>query len=309
MDYISIDWGTSNLRLHQVDAVNLTVSNSVQVNSGVKSVYDLWSKSDESRIIFYLQVLQDLFILHGFMQSKDMPILISGMASSSIGIQELPYAMLPFSLRGHGLTVKELQQHQFTNPIYLISGVAADEDVMRGEETQLIGLSDDLPSVEKSIVILPGTHSKHINIRDGKVVDFQTYITGELFQILQEHSILKDSLTVPATSSPDVTFDQGVKDGVAGAITQCLFRIRARHLLKQTPRNKNYFYLSGLMMGHELGMLKKYPNHDIFLGASGTLGLLYQRALEVLDLPFVKIDEENLENAVIRAHKYLIENL
>ena len=79
----------------------------------------------------------------------------------------------------------------------MISGVRNHHDVMRGEETQIIGLKaidDNAYTTEEHTCIFPGTHSKHIKIANGEVVDFQTYMTGELFHVMTHHSILKDSV-------------------------------------------------------------------------------------------------------------------
>src|SRR5690606_34731858 len=106
------------------------------------------------------------------------PVVISGMASSSMGWRELPYAPLPFSLCGRDLPLLRLDGEVGTptRTIVLCSGVRSSNDVMRGEEVELMGLAALFPQLihqtEDVWVVLPGTHSKHLRVRDRSVVEF-----------------------------------------------------------------------------------------------------------------------------------------
>src|SRR5690606_457770 len=121
----------------------------------------------------------------------NVPIVISGMASSSIGWSELPYSSLPFALDGSDLNYKIIEIPSFSHSVLLLSGICSDDDIMRGEEIQLLGCCSNAEA--DGTYVFPGTHSKHIHIRDGKVISFRTYMTGEIFQLLTENSILKDN--------------------------------------------------------------------------------------------------------------------
>ena len=136
----------------------------------------------------------------GINSLQGIPVFISGMASSSLGMHELPYAELPFKMEGlsvvfakfHGSDDDDMHQ------LFLFSGVKKTSDVMRGEETMLLGC--DLPLYEESIVILPGTHSKHAFIKAGMMHDFRTYMTGEFFDLLSSKSMLSKSVSKPANN-------------------------------------------------------------------------------------------------------------
>src|SRR5205085_11075608 len=120
-----------------------------------------------------------------------------GMASSSIGMKELPYADLPFLLDGHSAYSEWINGGPvIANPILLISGVQHAGDVMRGEETQLTGVSSmtDAPDGDM-LYIFPGTHSKHITVINNRITYFSTFMTGEVFDLLVKHSILSQAVT------------------------------------------------------------------------------------------------------------------
>src|SRR5678815_25631 len=109
---------------------------------------------------------------------QTIPIVISGMASSSIGIRELDYSSIPFPVSGTSANTEWIQTSTLKNPVLLVSGVRTDDDVMRGEETQLTGLLHliQIEKASKHLFILPGTHSKHIVVDQGNVIDLKTYM-------------------------------------------------------------------------------------------------------------------------------------
>src|SRR5947199_855368 len=122
-----------------------------------------------------------------------MPVILSGMASSAIGMEELPYREFPFIWDLMQFPVKKIPvDENFSYPLYVISGFKTEKDVMRGEESLLLGcdISDD----DERIFIFPGTHSKHVFIKNKTGTDFKTYMTGEFFQLLAEKSILRHAV-------------------------------------------------------------------------------------------------------------------
>ncbi len=139
----------------------------------------------------------------------------------------------------------------FPFPILLISGCSTQSDIMRGEETILLGCH--INKEGEGMFILPGTHSKHIYIRDGVAYDFKTYVTGELFNLLVNQSILANSVQ---QGDDEESFRKGIADSQKENILNSIFSIRAKHVLYQTSSTKNYQYLSGLLIGTELKELK-----------------------------------------------------
>ncbi|MEO6452769.1 MAG: 2-dehydro-3-deoxygalactonokinase, partial [Ginsengibacter sp.] len=169
--FISCDWGTSTLRLRFVDATGMMVLAETEGSEGISQTFNLWKQSgrkEDGRLHFYQSILKKHIVqLEEQLNFSlpDMPLIISGMASSTIGMMELPYKEVPFSIDGHDLVLKTIEESEdFRHPILMISGVRTANDVMRGEETQLTGClhSDD---EEDQIFIFPGTHSKHVSVK------------------------------------------------------------------------------------------------------------------------------------------------
>jgi 2-dehydro-3-deoxygalactonokinase len=181
--FISCDWGSTALRTRIVDAEKQSVLVETVSDQGISATFTLWKQSgssEESRLLFYLNILNNqIDILErqsGFSLKKE-DLVISGMASSNIGMMELPYKEVPFHVDGSDLHIKMIQiSDDFRHEILLISGAKTQNDVMRGEETQLVGC-DMTKGRGKRIFIFPGTHSKRVLIKDNKAIDFKTYMT------------------------------------------------------------------------------------------------------------------------------------
>jgi len=215
------------------------------------------------------------------------------MASSSIGIEDIPYAGLPFRLDGSGVKTRKFSlREDFPHEIILISGVQSDNDVMRGEETQLIGiwslLTDRAGQPAEAIVIFPGTHSKHVYVKNNQLIQFKSFMTGEMYQVIGNHSILKDSVKMydeHAPAAADITsFKAGIKHAGQSCILNSLFTVRTNQLFKRMNKTQNAFYLSGLLIGSELHDLAKTPGWPLFLCSGKNLHGLYKLALEELGL-------------------------
>ena len=283
--FISVDWGTTNLRIRLVSIPSLKIEDEIVLDDGVKSLYNQWTKDGGNRTAFFLDFLQDKIASLPIDQDTIPPVLISGMASSSIGLKELPYAQLPFHIDGNTLHVERLNTSAFKNGIFLISGVQSDSDVIRGEEIQMVGLLKENDTCT-SVVILPGTHSKHVIVKNGQVIDFKTYMTGELFDVILENTILNAALEVNDFGKDQLkSFEKGVTESSKGkSILHTLFSVRTNVLFNKLSPKENYHYLSGLLIGEELLSLKKHDCDNIKLCAGGKLFDLYFTAIEVLGL-------------------------
>lgn len=314
----SIDWGTSGLRVRLADLNKRSVIAEIAADKGAAAIFDRWNSSPElqeqGRPAFYLSVVHEM--MQELMAGKEMPaaaaVVISGMATSSIGILDVPYAALPFSLHGENASVRWLPaSKEFPYPVMLISGVAGKWDVMRGEETQLTGLFSISPKnfTDNAICILPGTHSKHASVHQGSMVAFSTYMTGELFQLLIRHSILKDVVTLP--ENPGIldqkdmdAFLSGVQRSEDGDLLHRLFTVRVNRLFQYLSGQENYYYLSGLLIGTELRGISQTGNERIVLCCGNSMFALYRLALEGLDLTArtVFVDPGIMDTAVVQGH-------
>ena len=304
-----IDWGTSSFRGAVVDANSHKALKHFQSNDGCKKLFQGSKDEGVDPFEYFIRNLRRSLSQAGVDHADYDQIIISGMASSSIGMKELPYARLPFPVDGSGV-ISETFEDKDLGKITLISGAASDQDIMRGEETQCIGLKE-ISNADKFILILPGTHSKHMEIVDGNLTGFNTFMTGELFQLISEQSVLNRSVEKTKWSSDFANvFKQGVGDAIGENLLNELFRIRARDVLG-TSKNpqETYFYLSGLLIGHELQELKVTPAHKLF-ACDEKMKPLYELAAQQLRLSDAAfIDPDRLSNAYITGQLTILKNL
>lgn len=209
--------------------------------------------------------------------AENLPVVISGMASSTIGWRELPYARLPFALDGRDVVWERPEGRMF-----LISGLRGETDMARGEETQAIGLAailgSDLPS--RVTVVLPGTHSKHFTVEAGTITGLRTFMTGELFDLLSRQSVLRHSVD-PAAPVDTAAFVEGVRELDHAPLTGALFRVRTRQVLERQAAHANASFLSGLLIGAELAALRN-RELPVIVAASGNVRDAYTLAGDAL---------------------------
>ena len=280
-DYIlCCDWGTTSFRLR---LTNLKADVIVETHSekGILFFHNQWlSQNDDNldrRFDYYLQYIQSQIreIHHGLeIDIATLPLVISGMAISSIGMINMPYENLPFSVAG--TTGFECRIQKNGVPIILVTGVCSSDDIMRGEETQIIGLyhTPELNNIlpDSGIFVLPGTHSKHVSINDKAIVSIKTFITGELFHILRSNGTLSKSIAFlqeDRNANPDnqLAFINGIRESKKGSLLNNLFQVRVNDILKKLNKEQNFYYLSGLLIGSEFDYLKK----EAILSASNKL--------------------------------------
>ncbi|GAB1308848.1 2-dehydro-3-deoxygalactonokinase [Urechidicola sp. KH5] len=308
--FISVDWGTTNLRVRLVSTTELNVLSEVVSDMGIKTVFSKWQETQADRVNYFLNVLKQK-ISQLKIVDNNVPIVISGMASSSIGVKELPYAKLPFDLKGKSLLVEKVENLVLENNVFLISGVCSDSDVIRGEEVQVIGLEAGKTEQVKTTYILPGTHSKHMNCDNSFVTDFKTFMTGELFDTITKHTILQNSVTIGEFHEPNrKAFINGVKASLNSSVLNTIFSVRANTLFDRYDPTENYYYLSGLLIGEELQQLKNYKG-KISLIASGKLLQLYVTAIEVMGFEnrTEVVSAIQSDNAVVLGQFQILKNI
>ncbi|WP_128545328.1 2-dehydro-3-deoxygalactonokinase [Larkinella soli] len=299
------DWGTSSFRLRRVETATRKVLHEVRSGQGIAATFQTWKAGSEDRRTVFGRVLAHEIRRLGEetgQSAEGVPVVLSGMASASIGLVELPYAGLPFAVDGSGAEIRRLEPTaELPHEVLVISGVSGGQDVMRGEETQLIGLyalqPEGIDPAADALLILPGTHSKHIRISDGRMTGFQTFMTGEVFALLVQHSILGDSVSRP--ESPDwVWFRRGVREGASASLLNALFSVRVNQLMKRADKGPNYEYLSGLLIGSELQGLAHHPQ-PLVLCSGSTVFPYYREAAEELGFPAHCVPAEVMEQAAV----------
>jgi 2-dehydro-3-deoxygalactonokinase len=286
--FLSCDWGTSSFRLKLVETSTLKTLAEVQNDQGIASTNLQWQRATnkESRFLFYRAVIASAVAEIEKQQKNSLsgvPVILSGMASSTLGMIQLPYKKLPFKTDGSDLNVERVEASKdFGHDVFVISGVCSDVDVMRGEETQLVGCVENASNTD-TLYILPGTHSKHIEVKDGIAFDFRTYMTGEIFSLLSKNSTLTQSLGDIAEGISIEGFIAGVKDSAKSNLLHQLFHVRSRFLLDNKELEDNRGYLSGLLIGNEVLELSRRKVEKIVIVSSG-MGDHYKMAIDVLNI-------------------------
>ncbi len=309
--FISVDWGTTNLRIRLVKTPTLEIVEEVISEKGIKAVYQEWLNDGGNRVSFYLDLLGRE--IHQFTNQieSSTAIVLSGMASSNIGLRELPYSTLPLTLKEINLNMVRIDSN-LTHPIYLISGLRSETDVVRGEETQLIGLYEKEYEDQNVVFVLPGTHSKHIFCTKGVITDCKTFMTGELFDIIMNHSILKNSIQKNTNVKPNwQAFEEGVRKAQSNdTILNSLFKIRTNSLFNEKNDFENYNYLSGLLIGEEIKTLMTNSSDKIILCAGKKLSELYSRAIDIVGLTSKTevVNKDIVDLAVVKGQYVLLQH-
>ena len=276
---IGIDWGTTGLRSYLIDNGQL-----VEKRTSTRGVLKLGNQS-------FREVFDEVT------QGWDGTVYMSGMVGSSKGWLETPYIQTPTNLTN--LSDHIIDTTSLTGRTsFIIPGLEQNQpaDVMRGEEVQTLGAMHGTGS---ETFILCGTHSKHVHVVNGQLTEFTTFMTGEMYAVLQEHSILAES---------EVTDLKVFKAGVQFASSRAnllhqLFEIRARRLngsLTAAPP-----FLSGLLIGHELQSLSDLT-HCTVVG-SKALTQLYSVAINVL-YPNILVNQFLAEDASIKGYCTIYRN-
>jgi len=265
---IAVDWGTSSARAYRIARDGAILGERV-APLGVRHVRDG----------AFAAVLTELL---GDWSALDAPRLACGMIGSRQGWVEAPYTPCPAPLP---VLARALMRTP-GGELAIVGGLTCRDahavpDVMRGEETQIAGLPDD--ALADAVVVLPGTHSKWTVVTDGVIRGFATYVTGELYAVLREHSIL--GRLMGAGPFEAEAFDRGVDTGLAappGALPHQLFAARTLALFGELSATGAGDYLSGLLIGSEIAHGRASAQRAVarvWLVGEAALCERYERAL------------------------------
>ena len=237
---IAIDWGTTSARAYRIDAAG-EVLTARSAPLGIQAIRD-------GRFADALDALL------GEWRADPAPRIACGMIGSRQGWIEAPYVDCPADLAGLGRTLARTPGGELAVvPGARCRDAAGVPDVLRGEETQLAGAL--LPEDERLLAVLPGTHCKWARVERGRLLEFATFMTGELFAVLLEHSILGRMSDRPAapTAGEGPAFARGVSRGLAGdGVTHAIFGARTLALAGELAPADVGDWLSGVLIGHEI---------------------------------------------------------
>jgi len=270
IDWLIIDWGSTNFRAFAMDNSGKLIDK-IDRKLGLLQITD--NKFSES----LKDVLDDW--LGDF---KSFPIVMAGMVGSDQGWVSVPYIIAP-------VNVGNLAEHvsSFILPwgakATIVPGVSytntlGSKDVMRGEEVQLFGLAKIINQTN-AMALFPGTHSKHIKFSNNQLIQFSTYMTGELFSILSTQSIL--GRDIPKQSQSESAFYRGVAESQTNNLTHQLFMARTHRLFGEIEESEIIDYLSGLLIGYEIRAIQ---TKHVYLVGDKKLCVRYQRACHALSI-------------------------
>jgi 2-dehydro-3-deoxygalactonokinase len=237
---IGIDWGTTAFRAYRIAAGGAVIETR-EAAAGILAVRD----GDFAGVL-------RREIGAWLAAEPETPVLASGMIGSRQGWLEVPYCRCP---AGSAEIARALLRHPDEPRLHFVPGLSllgagGVPDVMRGEETQIIGAVGECPG--RHLLVLPGTHSKWALAEDGVITWFATFMTGELFAVLKEHSIL--GRLMRGEADDHAAFERGLayaRNG-AGGLLQRLFSARTLGLFDLLPETGVASYLSGLLIGSEI---------------------------------------------------------
>jgi 2-keto-3-deoxy-galactonokinase len=309
---IALDWGTTSLRAYKLAADGVVLEQRA-LSSGIMQLPKTPRIINGRECADGFELAFDEACGDWLEAQPDLPVIACGMVGSAQGWREAAYCETPANVANLGNSLQTVVSLRGTR-VHIVPGVIQRSrlpNVMRGEETQVLGVLQNLP-VEAGadlLIGLPGSHSKWVDVVDGCITHFDTFMTGEVFAVLSEHSILGRTLKQGATFDAQA-FDRGVQiaqsaDGELGVLST-LFSARTLGLTGELSPTAQADYLSGLMIGHELAALatvqrrrRDNPNlPSIILIGNAQLCARYSRALDACGFANVTLAEQATERGL-----------
>ena len=279
---IALDWGSTSARAYLLADANEVIGQ----RAGPLGILNVKDSDFEGAL---LELCGPWLLVR-----TDTPIIASGMIGSRQGWGEAPYISCPAGLAELGANLLPIDiprgRKLWVVPGVSITGPDGVPDVMRGEETQVFGALTVAEREKGSgLFVLPGTHSKWVRVEDGRIVWIRTFMTGELFSLLVEHSIL-GKLIRPGEPPDDDAFERGVNHAHRDpfGLSSLLFSARTLALFNQLDPASITEYLSALLIGHEIYTAERALNamrlnyDGVTLVGELPLVRNYQRALTLL---------------------------
>jgi len=264
---IAVDWGTSNFRTFKLDADGNILARRFLPKGILRVESGHFNETLRTEV-------------EDWLAEGERHILLCGMIGSREGWMEAPYLPCPVGIDDLAGSVMEVP---FAGAdVRLVPGVAGTDfdgvpEVMRGEETEAMGILDACGGA--GLVCFPGTHSKWIHLSDGKIVNFVTCMTGELYGALSRNTILERTMT-KGRAVDEAAFRRGIaRSAESGGLLHHLFGVRTLTLMEQLSEDDSASYLSGLLIGHEVRAAIPSSGTVHLVGAA-PLCTLYAQAIE-----------------------------
>jgi len=276
---IGVDWGTSSLRAARLGPAGQVL----EERSMPRGILTVPAGG-------FPAVFEDA--CGDWMRSPGALALICGMAGSRQGWIEAPYAACPAGF------AEVASQLAWIEPgrIAMVPGLAYEAhgvpDVMRGEETQVFGALD-LLGLASAVLVLPGTHSKWVHAVDGRIERFATFMTGECYALLRQHSILARMMPAADAELDAPAFEQGVRHALrSGTLLHAAFSARTLALFERLASAALPSYLSGLVIGEELRAQDLSGTPGVVVIGAEALTRRYELALATLGVTAMRVGSQ-----------------
>lgn len=269
--WIAADWGTTHMRAWAIGEEDNVLAFR-ESNEGMK---DLQQNEFEPVLLKLIESWLD--------DTKVTTVMACGMVGSKQGWVETPYLKTPcVPIDNQQLTIATTKDNRIK--VNFVPGVMQNNsaDIMRGEETQIAGFINKNPDFN-GVVCLPGTHTKWVNVKEGQITSFKTFMTGELFGVISNHTLIRHSISIKGWNQAG--FEAGIHEGFnnPGSIASNLFSLRAESIVNDLDRDQARSTLSGLLLGVELnGAQTFWENSNVIIIGSQLLSDNYHQGLKIL---------------------------
>ena len=307
---IALDWGTTSLRAYLLGPAG-QVLNTRSLDYGIMQLPVTTRQVAGQQCADGFELAFDEACGDWLDAHPGIPVIACGMVGSAQGWREAPYRETPASLQALSTALQIVRSVRGVD-VHIVPGVIQRStlpNVMRGEETQVLGVLQSHPLINDCLIGLPGSHSKWVQVQDASLVHFDTFMTGELYAAVCEHTILGRTQQRSEQFDP-AAFDRGVQvalspDGRLGPLST-LFSARTLGLTGQLSPTQQPDYVSGLLIGHELSALGgavrerrgAAPMPAIILIGNSRLCERYQRALAACGFADVRLAEQATEQGL-----------
>jgi len=311
--YITIDGGTTNTRVNLVEDKQIIATK--KISRGAKAGID-----DRDGLKSELKTVIASILYENNLTERDITkILASGMITSEFGLYELPHLISPVGIKELHDGMAEVAFPEISDiPFVFIRGVKMNSneldkiDMMRGEETELVGLmalQGGMSEVEQ-VYILPGSHSKIISVdKDGRISDFVTMLTGEMIAALSQNTILKDAVDLSCAEYDDKYLTEGYRYAKSVGLNKALFKVRSLKNIFKRSAAEVYSFFIGAVLSDEIDYISALSAKNIVIGGRQQIKLAMEALLKATtdkNITVISEKDVNLATAlgVIRIFEY-----
>lgn len=270
-NYIAIDGGTTNTRVHLIKSGVHT--DTVKLNMGVRINADGTEKYKNE-----LKGAVNNILSENNLSENDIErIICSGMITSDLGLLPLPHLTIPCSIEDMAKATEDASFPEITSiPFTFVRGLKTNADsfetadMMRGEEAELMGLCDELE--ENCLYVLPGSHSKLIETdKDSRIVSFSTEMTGEIIEAMSSYTILKGSIDLKNASLDTDYLEKGFLYARKNGVNAAFFKVRTLGVLFGATNDETYSFFMGIALCGEISNIIESPARKVVLGGKAVL--------------------------------------